>query len=65
MYTQGRHGQFLAGKATTLAATLAATFYSAKSRQGIGLGGLASRRGPDTNRALINFFLVLELVSRS
>ena len=41
--TQGCHGQFLAGKATTVAAT----FYSAKSRQGLGLGGLASRGGPD------------------
>ena len=52
---QGRHGQFLAGKAHTVAATSAvccrcwrataacAAFYSA--RQGLGLGGLASRGG--------------------
>ena len=49
---QGRHGQFLAGKAPTVAATQrrattgAPAFYSAKSRQGLGLGGLASRGGP-------------------
>ena len=51
---QGRHDQFLAGKAATWwpherrrAADAAAAFYSAKSRQGLGLGGLASRGGPD------------------
>ena len=45
---QGRHSQFLAGKATTVewrphqrrAAAAAVAFYSTKSRQGIGLGGL-------------------------
>ena len=47
MYSpKGRHGQFLAGKAATVAATSAGTFYSAKSRQALGLGGLASRGGP-------------------
>ena len=49
---QGRHGQLLAGKAATVeatwrcAASAAAAFYSAKSSQGLGLGGLASRGGP-------------------
>ena len=51
MYIQGRHHQFLAGKDATVVAKSAAccrcTFYSAKSRQGLGLRGLANRGGPD------------------
>ena len=53
-----RHGHFLAGKATTVqcqphqrhasVAATAATFYFAKSRQGLGLGGLASRGDPES-----------------
>ena len=42
---QGHHGQFLAGKSTTVVATSAACC-SAKFKQGLGLGGLASRGGP-------------------
>jgi hypothetical protein len=45
---QDRHGQFLAGKAASVAATSAAALYSEKSRQGLDLGGLASRGGPVT-----------------
>ena len=41
---QGRHDHFLAGKAATLAAT--SSFYYAKSRQGVGFGGLASLGEP-------------------
>ena len=48
---QGRH--FLAGNAATVAPTsvasaaAAAIFYSAKFRQGLGLGGLASCGSPE------------------
>ena len=55
---QGRHSQFLAGKAATVAATsaaaAAAAFYSAKLRQGLGLVGLASRGGPEY---VVHFYL--------
>jgi hypothetical protein len=52
---QGSHSQFLAGKAAKVqwgahqrhAAAATATFYSAKSKQGLGLGGLASCGGPE------------------
>ena len=47
---QGRHGQFLAGKASKLvvaaATAVAAAFCSVKSRQGLGLWGLTSRSDP-------------------
>ena len=44
---QGRHGYFLEGKTATVEATsAAAAFYSAKSRQGLDLGGLASCGSP-------------------
>ena len=49
---QGRHGQFLADKAATSAA-----FYSTKSRQGLGLGGLASRGDPVGKIDLVIDFL--------
>ena len=52
---QGRHGQFLASKA----GTAAATFYSSKSRQGIGLGGLgglASRDVPGLMNNIVHSF---------
>ena len=45
---QGRQGRFLAGKSAICSGSqiAAATFYSAKSKQDLGLGGLASRGGP-------------------
>ena len=61
-YIQGRHGQFSEGKASTVAATSAAchhcrpAIYSAKSREGLGLRGLASRDGPDIFAFFMNFF---------
>jgi hypothetical protein len=59
---QGCHSQFLAGKASTVSTTsasatiAAAAFYSAKSRQGLDLGGLASCGSPGMQ--LDNIFLV-------
>ena len=36
-------------------AIAAAAFYSAKSRQGLGLGGLASQTGPDPDQFDLSF----------
>ena len=58
MKLQGLHGQFLAGKAATVGVTSSAAattaFYSAKSRQGLGLGDLSSFGGSDLH---INFHI--------
>ena len=44
LHIQGHHGQFLAVKTSTVAATssAAAAFYSAKSRQSLGLAAVAA-----------------------
>ena len=51
------YGQFLANKAFTVVATSAAVAAStsAKSGQGLGLGGLASHAGPDCSSWLLKF----------
>jgi hypothetical protein len=49
----GRHVHFLAGKAVTVAATSAACrrrYLFCKIQAGLGLGGLASRGGPELSK---------------